>query len=352
MSAQHRSSIHDAGRHWEIPGEHDAEYFEYTKQYIDDFDKSGTLTFHDDIRDLSKLEQIQIKTWLIRWALKKHNKWRAQTRHPPPRDSTQIERKAVRNRQKLERNKEWIEAEHQAVLRMFQAFDELAAKEQEAEEQARAERLAAERVKQSQLEATWSAGKAACRRKREKFATREARRKDIEAKKKAELDAIIADETKKAKKQAELDATRAEQMRIDQTLAQQLKLALILNQDDLRLGSAAQEKAPRPTSSHESETGTRTPAEPAPSVLTPEHPSTPQVHTPTTASSTEPAGAGGETGTGFEKTGASPPEPPAGAGNVTGVEIDGAPKAGAYEQPFETDHFDHGHNSYRRPFHT
>ena len=112
MSAQHRSSIHDAGRHWEIPGEHDTEYFEYTKQYIDDFDKSGTLTFHDDIRDLSKLEQIQIKTWRIRWALKKHNKWRAQTRHPPPRDSTQIERKAVRNRQKLERNKEWIEAEH------------------------------------------------------------------------------------------------------------------------------------------------------------------------------------------------------------------------------------------------
>jgi len=98
--------------------------YEYTKRYIDDFDKSGTLTFHDDIRDLSKLEQIQIKTWLIRRALKKHNKWRAQTRRPPPRDSTQIERKAVRNRQKLARDKEWIEAEHQAVLKMFQAVED------------------------------------------------------------------------------------------------------------------------------------------------------------------------------------------------------------------------------------
>ena len=229
MAVLHRSSTHDAGRHWEIPGDDDTEYFKYTKQYIDDFDKSGTLTFHDDIRDLSKLEQIQIKTWLIRRALKKHNKWRSSTRRPPPRGSTQIERKAVRNRQKLERDKEWIEAEHQAVLRLHQAVDELAAKEQEAEEQARAERLAAERVKQSRREAAWSAGEAACRRKREEFATREARRKDIEAKKNAELDAIIADETKKAKEQAELDATRAEQMRIDQTLAQQPKLALILN---------------------------------------------------------------------------------------------------------------------------
>ena len=147
MHALHRSSTHDADRHWEIPGDHDTEYFEYTKRYIGDFDKSGTLTFHEDIRDLSKLEQIQIKTWLIRQALKKHNKWRAQTRRPPPRGSTQIERKAVRNRQKLERDKEWIEAGHQAVLRLHQAVDELAAKEQEAEEQARAERLAAERVK-------------------------------------------------------------------------------------------------------------------------------------------------------------------------------------------------------------
>ena len=122
---------------------------------------------------------------------------------------------------------------------------------------------------------------------------------------KAELDAVIADETKKAKEQAELDATRAEQRRIDQALAQQLKPALTprSNQDDHRPGSAAQEQAPQPTSSHEPETGTRMPAEPAPSALTPEHPSTPPVPTPTTASSSEPAGAGGVTGTGFKETG-------------------------------------------------
>ena len=110
-----------------------------------------------------------------------------------------------------------------------------------------------------------------------------------------------------------------------------LKLRDQSNQDDPRPGSAAQEQAPQPKSSHESENGTQAPAEPAPSALTSEHPSALQLHTPTTASSTEPAGAGGETGTGFEETGASPPEPPAGAGNVTGVEKDGAPKAGACE---------------------
>ena len=61
---------------------------------------------------------------------------------------------------------------------MSQAVEELAAKKQEAKKA----------KKQAELDAirTWSAGEAACRRKREEFATREARRKDIEAKKNAD----------------------------------------------------------------------------------------------------------------------------------------------------------------------
>ena len=136
MNALHRSSTHDADRHWKIPGDHDTEYYEYTKQYIGDFDKSGTLTFHrrhpgsvvqaraDPDQDLAYPPGTQ-ETQQV-----------AGPNSPSTtaRRSTQIERKAVRNRQKLERDKEWIEAEHQAVLRLHQAVDELAAKEQEAEE--------------------------------------------------------------------------------------------------------------------------------------------------------------------------------------------------------------------------
>ena len=157
MADLHRSSTHDADRPWKIRGWTKAEYYKYTEQYIRDFDKSGKLSFHKDIRDLPKEEQIEIKSWVIHRALKKHQMWLYSARNPPPWP-TQLEAMEARHRKML-LEKEWseeLEAEERAADELAakeQAAEELAAKEQEAEKQACAKRLAAERVKESRSEA-------------------------------------------------------------------------------------------------------------------------------------------------------------------------------------------------------